>query len=202
MRTRGLDRLTSFADAVVAIAMTLLVLPLVDIASPAAHTSLVSLLNEHASQLGAFALSFVVIARLWTVHHEIFERVVGYDKTVIRLTLIWLLSVVFLPFPTELIATSVSRGTSGLYIGTLLVSSLTLDATLAWIAGHHELRRAAADDEVVQQESSWVTPSLLALALVIAVLVPAVGMWSLLLLLLTGPASWWVRRTLRRRART
>ena len=62
---RGLERLIFFTDAVTAIAITLLILPLVSIvpAHPAGNESVWPLLVDHASQLGSFVLSFLVIAR-------------------------------------------------------------------------------------------------------------------------------------------
>jgi uncharacterized membrane protein len=72
----GLDRLITFLDAVVAIAITLLVLPLVDLLAGAAPgTDLAAVLAGNAGQFGAFLLSFAVIARLWWTHHRLGEQV-------------------------------------------------------------------------------------------------------------------------------
>jgi hypothetical protein len=73
MRTdRGLDRLVNFSDATVAIAITLLLLPLVDIADEIRRESLGDLLADHVGTLIAFFVSFVVISRLWLSHHRLF----------------------------------------------------------------------------------------------------------------------------------
>jgi uncharacterized membrane protein len=75
---RGLDRFVTFLDAVVAIAITLLVLPLVELLHGSdPQTSLSRLLTEEAGTFGAFLLSFAVIARLWLAHHRLVERVGG-----------------------------------------------------------------------------------------------------------------------------
>jgi uncharacterized membrane protein len=51
---RGLDRLITFVDAVVAIAITLLVLPLVEVLRrPARDMDLAAVLAEDAAQFGA-----------------------------------------------------------------------------------------------------------------------------------------------------
>ena len=186
MRTqRGLDRLLLFSDAVVAIAITLLVLPLVDLASQSARVSVGRLMSDHAGQLGAFALSFAVIARFWTAHHRTFEGVGAYDAMLVRLTLLWLATVAFLPFPTELLGTQSGDGANTPYIGTLLASSLALGASAAWVDGHPELQPAEVRGR--GSEPHWTMPTLLALALALAAFVPGVGMWPLLLLLLTAP---------------
>lgn len=178
--------MVTFADAVVAIAITLLVLPLVDLVPKGDGTSVGDLLSDHAGELGAFALSFVVIARLWRVHHRIFERVGGYDTRLVSLTMAWLITVVFLPFPTELLGAQYDDGVSALYIGTLLASSLALGATDAWVTAHPELELEEARG-LVADEPRWTGTILIAAALAVAVAVPSAGMWPLLLLFLTRP---------------
>jgi uncharacterized membrane protein len=182
---RGLDRIIVFADAVVAIAITLLILPLVDIATHSLTTSVARLISDHIGQLAAFALSFVVIARLWTAHHEIFERLRGYDIMLLRLTLLWLLTVVFLPFPTELLVRDYGRA-STLYIATLLVGSVALASSAAWADAHPALQQAPAPAPGTHPPR-WTTSVLLVVSLALTVLLPWAGMWSLLLLLLADP---------------
>jgi uncharacterized membrane protein len=183
---RGFERLVNFTDAIVAIAITLLILPLVDIAPSIAREPVGRLLSKDSNQLVAFGISFVVIAALWIGHHRIFERIGSYDQPLIRLTLVWLITVVFLPFPTALVGVHTDRGTAVLYIATLLASSLALHATSTWVDRHPELRvegPAGARDN----DSTWTTPVLLAIALVLTASIDAVRMWSLLLLLLSMP---------------
>jgi hypothetical protein len=62
-RDRNFDRLLTFVDAIVAIAITLLVLPLVELAPELGDDgSVADLLRDHSDELWAFALSFYVIA--------------------------------------------------------------------------------------------------------------------------------------------
>jgi uncharacterized membrane protein len=183
-----------FADAVVAIACTLLVLPLVDLATQDAGVPAGRLLSDHIGQFGAFALSFAVIARLWVAHHRLFERVGAYDAVIIWLTLIWLFTVAFLPFPTAILATQSTRAASMLYIGTLLVGSLALASTAAWVSAHAALQRNAEPDDAVE-EPHWTTAALLIVAFALAALVPHASVWPLLLLLLSGPIDVLRRRS-------
>ncbi len=62
---KGLQRLVTFSDAVVAIAITLLILPLVDAASSFPSMGLRHFLDANSTRLLAFALSFVVIGSFW-----------------------------------------------------------------------------------------------------------------------------------------
>ena len=73
----GFERLITFLDAVVAIAITLLVLPLVDVSADVDHYGSVrDLLRENQADIWAFLLSFAVIARLWFVQHDSVRHVV------------------------------------------------------------------------------------------------------------------------------
>lgn len=72
VRAIAVERLTFFADAVVAIAITLLAL---DLPVPTGSTNgdLWRSLRENFSDYLAFAISFVVIAARWNAHHRIFR---------------------------------------------------------------------------------------------------------------------------------
>ena len=103
MRTeRGFDRLVNFSDATVAIAMTLLVLPLVDLGGASGqHDTLWELLSANAYEIFGFVLSFLVIWSLWVNHHRVMEYFAHYDSTVMGLHLVWLLTMVTIPFTTR-----------------------------------------------------------------------------------------------------
>ena len=75
---RGLDRLMYFSDATVAIAITLLILPLVDVANQISTHPAREVLESHAATLAGFAITFAVIGRFWLIHHRVFELVDGY----------------------------------------------------------------------------------------------------------------------------
>lgn len=196
MRTdRGLDRLITFVDAVVAIAITLLVLPLVEVVSePAPDTGLAAALAEDAGQFGAFLLSFVVIARLWLAHHRIVERVGAYDPAFVQVNFGWILTIVVLPFATQVVAVhGTDRLAVAAYIGTMTASSacLSMLSVLVWL--RPPLRRAGTAPPDLPW-TSLVTTGTLVVALVVGVLVPSVNFFALFLLFLTGPLEKLLRR--------
>jgi uncharacterized membrane protein len=200
---RGLDRLIFFTDAVAAIAITLLILPLVDLVPEAARSGqpVSAFLSDNSDQLLGFSISFVVIARLWRAHHAIFEHVRAYSVTLLYLSLVWAFTIVLLPLPTAIISEfSRDRLAAGLYIGTMAVSSLTLTAisftvTRDSTVEHTENRLTAAS-----MVGSATTSALFVAALAIALVFPAAGIWSLLVLFLTGPLSTLVLRRMARRS--
>lgn len=187
---RGFDRLITFLDAVVAIAITLLVLPLVELlADGGAGRDLGALLRDHLAQFGSFALSFVVIARLWVAHHRLTERVGAYDGLFLWGNLTWAFTVVLLPFATQVTAVyGAERLAVGLYIGTVTASSACLSALSVLVRRRAALRHEGVVAGDVRVEAALATTGLLALALLLGVAVPAVNYYAFFLLFLDRPA--------------
>jgi uncharacterized membrane protein len=193
MRTdRGLDRFITFLDAVVAIAITLLVLPLAEVIGGEhvpAHVA--DVFTENAAPFGAFLLSFAVIARLWTGHHRMIERVGGYDTAFVLVNLGWVLTIVFLPFATQLAAAySVhERLAVGVYTGTVALSSVLMAVAAVLVWRRPALRREGITEREAFPRAAFLTTGLLVLAFVLGTAIQAVNYYALLLLLLTGPAD-------------
>ena len=183
----------------VAIAITLLVLPLVDVLPDEARTvDLGTLLADEAGRFGTFALSFAVIAQLWLVHHRIVERVGSYDVPFVLVNLMWTLTIVLLPFATEVAAVyDDERLAIGVYIGTVTLSSACLTVLGLMVSGRPHLHRHGYDDAEGDPAAGLLTTGTLVLALVVGVAVPTIGYIALLLLFVPGPA----RRLLARWAR-
>jgi uncharacterized membrane protein len=195
MRTdRGLDRLVNFSDATVAIAITLLLLPLVDIADEIRRESLGDLLADHVGTLIAFFVSFVVISRLWLSHHRLFEATRSYSNLLLRVNFAWLASIAFLPFSSNLIAqTTEDRGVNALYIGTMAVASLSMTAMQWTVWRDPELVRDGGRSMLHPIDGS-VTFVALLLALLGAIVLPAGGPFWLFLLVPAGWVSTWAER--------
>jgi uncharacterized membrane protein len=192
---RGLDRLVTFLDAVVAIAITLLVLPLIEVLAEDRGADLGVVLSDNLGQFGAFALSFVVIARLWLAHHAIVESVGGYDVLFLWLNLFWTFTIVLLPFATQVIAEfGTDRLSVGLYIGTILASSSATTALVLLLRRRAPLRRHGVSAADVDVAPSGVVTGLLALALLLGVVFQPVNFYAMFLLFLSGPAERLVHR--------
>jgi uncharacterized membrane protein len=181
--SRDVTRLVNLSDAVVAIAATLLVLPLVDQIDSMSGATVAEMLGGAGQQFGAFVLSFVVVGRFWLVHHNVLNGVREMTGTLFWLNLVWLIGIVFLPYPTELIGVV---GTDDawapvVYIGTLAVTSLAGLAMHAVIARTPAIRAPGAVEHR-DLVPGLVTVGTLLVAFVLALAFPAVGMWSLLLL--------------------
>ena len=105
-RAVAAERMTFFADAVIAIAITLLALELPVPPGQDIKTNgdLWSALSESRPEYLAFLISFVVIGTHWSAHHRIFRYVTRIGRGMTALSLGWLLMIVITPFATRLIS--------------------------------------------------------------------------------------------------
>ena len=199
MRTEhGLDRFITFLDAIVAIAITLLVLPLTEIILGThipPHAT--EVFTQNGGRFWTFLLSFAVIFRLWLAHHRMVERVGAYDAVFVWVNIGWALSVVFLPFATQLTSAypAYDRFAIGVYLGTLTLSSVCLTVIAALVWQRPLLRRKGVPAEDAVPWAALATTTLLALALVIGVVFPRINYFALLLLFLTSPIERLLSRT-------
>jgi len=99
-RSRGKGRIDGFSDGVFGVAITLLV---VDLAIHPPGTALQQVLHAWPAYL-AYTISFLTIGGAWLLHNALTEQLARTDPVFLRLNLLLLLVVVFLPFPTRLVA--------------------------------------------------------------------------------------------------
>lgn len=94
-----LERILFFSDAVIAIAMTLLI---IEIKAPHIHgnsgAELIKSINELIPKFVSFFISFFVIAIYWRAHHHLFGYVQKYTDKLIWINILFLLSIVIMPF--------------------------------------------------------------------------------------------------------
>jgi uncharacterized membrane protein len=197
-RERDLERFLTFVDAVVAIAITLLVLPLAEIGKEVRTGEVAGLLGAHTDYLLGFVLSFVVIARLWLGQHAIVATLVRQSPAVVRLLLTWTFTIVFLPFPTALVTSTSQDGVAKvLYLGTMAASSALL-ALIAWVIGRDRSLRDRDEKPGTLHATARTVAFLVALA--VSTAFPVTSYWPLLLLAVTDPVADGLRRRHRRNA--
>jgi uncharacterized membrane protein len=98
-----LERLVFFSDAIVAIAMTILVFNLKISGADNQHFTFTDLLQTWPKFL-AFFLSFFIIALFWKIHHQFFFYIRDINNTLLWNNIAWLLFVVLLPFSTTVVS--------------------------------------------------------------------------------------------------
>ncbi len=196
------ERLKAFTDGVVAIAMTLLILPLmegvIDLGREG-HTVL-EYLQEDNGQLVSFAMSFALIASFWVTHHRIYDRVERTSGALIWITIAWMFTIVWLPVPTAMIGSMSADPTQkALYVGTLIVTSAMLLVTRVYLIRHPQLHGIRDEELRSGILAELVIIALFAIALAVSVAVPSIGYLAMFLMALTSPLIRLVKRLVRGR---
>jgi uncharacterized membrane protein len=122
----GLERMVFFSDAVFAIVITLLIL---DIRLPPSSVRLgeaetLAMLRDLMPKFVAYLLTFCVVGLIWLGHHRKFLSIRNYDAGLLRLNLLQLLVVCFIPFAASVISESPTRTAWMLYCLTMVVAEL------------------------------------------------------------------------------
>ena len=125
----GTNRVEAFSDGVSAVAITLLVLT-VTVPEPAHGGSLIHALLRNWPQFAAYATSFLTIGIIWINHHAMLGRLREVDHSILILNLILLMTIVMLPFATELLARYLrdearQRTAAAVYAGAFLLMAIT-----------------------------------------------------------------------------
>lgn len=100
---KNADRLTTLADGIFAIAMTLLVLDL-HVEPGLDRAAFTDAVRQALPDLGAYALSFAILAGFWRDHRLIVRLVPRFEGVALRFALLWLGAIALVPFPTALLS--------------------------------------------------------------------------------------------------
>jgi len=180
-------RTEAFSDGVFAIAITLLVL---DLAVPesAFHDLWHGIGHEWPGYLG-YATSFLTIGAIWLGHHGIFRRLRYANGPVIRINLLLLMAVAFLPFPTRLVAEAIrnsdaERAAVVFYGISLFVTSALISALWGAILRDRKLLKPDVSDQEINAVTLAATPNTAAFlgAILLAIIVPKVAAFGYLVI--------------------
>jgi len=95
-------RLETFADGVIAIAITLLIL---EVKVPPAEGDRLGAAVVHAwPSYAGYVVSFLTIGVIWVNHHHMFKLIRRTDHAFLMLNVVFLMTIAFLPWPTALVA--------------------------------------------------------------------------------------------------
>ena len=137
VQRRSFDRLINFTDAVVAIAITLQLLPLVDIKATEGE-SIWQLISENSSQIFTFWFSFLILSVLWMKHNQVFNSMRAFDGTIFWLNSLWMALIVFLPWPTALYGSlNDDQMIAAGGVGLLYWWTLALISGIGWLVAIH-----------------------------------------------------------------
>src|SRR6266516_3854245 len=179
-RTDDTARLETFADGVMAIAITLLIL---DVRVPRVGSSLHSSLAAEWPSYVAFVVSFLTIGIIWVNHHHMFKLIERTTHAFLMLNVVFLMTICFLPFPTALVAAYVRNPdtrslATAVYGGTM--TAIAIMFNLVWrYAGswHHLLVPGISDEALAKMNRDYLAgPVAYATVTVIAFIEPYVSL--------------------------
>jgi uncharacterized membrane protein len=160
-------RLEAFSDGVFAIAITLLV---IELHVPTGNEALVKGLEHDGPRYLGYFVSFAFIGGVWIAHSNMTRFLKAADPELMRLNLVLLLFVSFLPFTTAIAATHLFASNLSLHEVTissptervaavLFGLNLTLAALMLYLMLRHAGRTAdvAADDLAEEELQAFAT---------------------------------------------
>src|SRR5262252_8072656 len=132
---RDTGRIEAFSDAVIAVAITLLIL---DVHVPNVQTGLLqALLIQWPTYLG-YVTSFLVIVIFWANHHNMFRYIRQVDYALLLINAFFLMCIAFIPFVTAVLTKYITSPTEQhtaaiLYGATLLLNGILFNS-IWWYA--------------------------------------------------------------------
>ena len=169
-------RLEAFSDGVIAVAITLLVLN-IQVPEPGTPGSLGHSLGKLWPQYAAYVVSFMTIGIIWINHHAMLSRLREADHTILIINLLVLMSIVVLPFSTDLLALylrskspSDAHLAAAVYGGALLLMAFTfslLNRQILLARAHlmHEQLPLQERRAIYRRAASGIVPYIVATAL-------------------------------------
>ena len=155
MEDKETGRLEAFSDGVFAVAITLLVLNLKILPDLALEDG--SFWNQLLNQLPmlvAFVTSFATIGIMWINHHRLFNYIKRTDTGLMLLNLLLLLVIVFIPYPTALLAQQYAlnpdmHDAALLYSGIMVLLAVCFNLLWRYATFHNRLIGKNADARAV-----------------------------------------------------
>lgn len=134
----GVSRIAALSDGIFAIAITLLIfgLEVPEISQPTSSDELGSALGDMWPRFAAYFQTFLIVGAFWVGHHRAFRRMVREDDRLAWLNLLFLLTVSFMPFPSNLVGRYPENRTAVVvYSASLGAVSVTYAAVWAYAVG-------------------------------------------------------------------
>ena len=142
-------RVEAFSDGVFAVAITLLILAVIE-HTPHGHLG-AELVDLWPAYL-AYAVSFLTIGIMWVNHHMLFNLFERVDRPLMLINIFLLMLIAFAPFPTRVVAefarSDEDRRAAALLYGITMTITAILFFAL-WIYGSRRALRPDADPRVV-----------------------------------------------------
>jgi uncharacterized membrane protein len=152
----GFERIVFFSDAVYAIVITLLVLPLTaEIELPEGEGGLAHQVLALWPSVLTFGVSFLVIGQFWIAHHRTFSHLRRHDLGLMWFNVVALMTVAFMPFPAALLGSHSTADDAFpvvFYAASLTLTSAAL--TALWL---YAVREGLLDPSLTTRQTGAIT---------------------------------------------
>ena len=179
------SRIEALTDGIFAIAMTLLVLTLTLPDATQTRLNLSELLAAQWPKFFNYALSFLLLAVFWIVHHQQFHYIRRTNRTHIWINIGILMFVALVPFTTD-VAGDYSRQTIAelLFSGNLLILGLLFLLNWVYACHNHRLVDADLSRRAIFRGTirNCITPGVAAISMIVALFIPRWGLTVYLLI--------------------
>jgi uncharacterized membrane protein len=172
-------RIEALADCIFAFAMTLLVLTLTLPDAAQTKLSLSQLLAGQWPKFFNYALSFLLLAVFWIVHHQQFHLIHRTDRRHVWINIGILMFVALMPFSTD-VAGDYSHETLAelMFSANLMILGLLFLLNWVYACRNHRLVDADLDRETIIRgiRRSCITPVVAAIAMILSFFIPRWGL--------------------------
>jgi uncharacterized membrane protein len=147
-----IEKLTWFADAIFAFSITLLAIDIraPDISADLLATELPSALLNLTPRIVSFLITFWVVGSYWVAYHRAFSLIVRYDRGLIYLNLLFLMFIVLVPFPSDLVGRYPTQFISAILTAAFFAAT-GLSLSLIWrhASSNHRLVKRKLDQRSI-----------------------------------------------------
>lgn len=159
-----------FADAVFAIALTLIVvgIEVPELPESATNDELLDQLGDLVPAFVSFFVSFAVIGGYWIAHHRFVNTLDEVDTPFMWAHLMYLSVIGFLPFPSALFGRFDENAVAFTMFALTLAAASAMETVLVWRAQRAKLARVP----ISEQAFRWVVVSSISPVVLFAVSVP------------------------------
>ncbi len=175
-----LERIIFFSDAVIAIAITLLAVQIVlpaDLNPEDVPQAIIDMLP----QIGAYALSFLIIGNYWVIHHRVFRNIKHYDTRLIWLNILFLLFMAFLAVPSNVVGRFPTEPAAIIFFDIcLMLTGLTQAAIWLHASRNHHLIPRSLSPALIRWGNirSLVPPVVMVISIILAFFDPLIALLS------------------------
>ncbi|MFT6564720.1 MAG: putative membrane protein [Actinomycetes bacterium] len=147
------DRTFAFTDGVVAIAITLLILPLTEIALPSQQgiplpDLIESIWQGNKQTISGFIVTWIILITFWRTHNRVTCRFARLNQATVSWNIVWLFALIVLSFAMTMViqaefasvkVTSLEKITVSFYLATMALMSFSMLMIRVQLKRHPEL---------------------------------------------------------------